>query len=121
MNYTLIHNGRLIDGTGREPLSDGAVLLKDNLIQAAGHLPEIPLPQENITRIDAGGGTILPGLIDTHVHIMLVATGLQERMTTPFSLKFYQSVGYMKDTLDAGITTVRDAGGADVGNHGRQG
>jgi imidazolonepropionase-like amidohydrolase len=71
MTYTLIHNGTLIDGNGGAPVRDGAVLVQDNRIRAVGRKAGIPLPADPVTMIDAGGGWILPGLIDTHVHLML--------------------------------------------------
>lgn len=115
MTYTLIHNGTLIDGNGGAPIKDGAVLVRDNLIRAAGRKADIPLPDAPLAMLDAGGGWIMPGLIDTHVHLMLEGIDIPRLMTTPFSLRFYQSAQYMRRTLDAGITTVRDAGGADLG------
>ncbi len=115
MTYTLIHNGTLIDGNGGAPIKDGAVLIQDDRIRAAGRKADLPLPDAPVAMIDAGGGWILPGLIDTHVHLMLEGIDIPRLMTTPFSLRFYQSTQYMRRTLDAGITTVRDAGGADLG------
>ncbi|MUV36871.1 Dihydroorotase [Lentibacillus sp. JNUCC-1] len=115
MAYTLVKNGTLIDGNGGEPIQDAAVLIKDNVIEAAGRLSDITLPTENVTEVDAGGGTILPGLIDTHVHLMMEIESLEKQLTTPFSYRFYKAVQYMKKTMDAGVTTVRDAGGTDAG------
>ena len=112
---TLIRNGTLIDGTGNPPIPDAAVLIKDNRIQAAGHADGIHLPNEPIVEIDAHGGTILPGFIDTHVHLMLEGVNIVRDMTRPFSMRFFNAVRYMKNTLDAGVTSVRDAGGADMG------
>lgn len=115
MAYTLIYNGTLIDGNGADPIPNAAVLIRDNHIQAVGRKSDIPLPGGEITKIDAGGGTILPGLIDTHVHLMLEDINIPKMMAKPFSLRFYESIGAMQRTIDAGITTVRDAGGADLG------
>jgi predicted amidohydrolase YtcJ len=70
MSYSLIFNGTLIDGNGRSPQKEAAVLIKDNQIQQVGRKADINLPDADIRRIDAGGGYILPGLIDTHVHLM---------------------------------------------------
>ncbi|MCE7861679.1 MAG: amidohydrolase family protein, partial [Chloroflexi bacterium CFX2] len=72
-------------------------------------------PDTEVTEIDAGGGYILPGMIDTHVHVMLEGVNIARDMVTPFSMRFYNSVNYLKNTIDAGITSVRDAGGADAG------
>jgi imidazolonepropionase-like amidohydrolase len=115
MSSILIRNGTLIDGTGKAPLADAAVLVKDNIIQQAGHASSIRQPDETITEIDAGGGYILPGMIDTHVHVMLEGVNIARDMVTPFSMRFYNSVNYLKNTIEAGITSVRDAGGADAG------
>ncbi|HVA57740.1 MAG TPA: amidohydrolase family protein [Gemmatimonadaceae bacterium] len=115
MTYTLIRNGTLIDGTGAAPVPNGAVLIKDDRIEAAGRLESLRRPAGAVAEIDAGGGTILPGLIDAHVHATMQNEGMMKHATTPFSLNFYLAVGYLRRTLDAGITTVRDAGGADLG------
>ncbi len=114
MTVTLIHNGTLIDGNGGAPLPNAAVLIDGNQIAAVGVLDGINVPPD-ATRIDAQGGTILPGLIDTHVHLMFEGINIPQIMTTPFSLNFYKAIRYMRRTLDAGVTSVRDAGGADVG------
>lgn len=115
MKYTLIHNGTLIDGTGQAPLSDAVVLIKDNIIEYAGDFDSLELPTEKITRIDANGGYILPGFIDCHVHLMANGFRMEDNMYDPLSLFFYKSVENMRLTLDAGVTTVRDAGLADYG------
>jgi imidazolonepropionase-like amidohydrolase len=115
MSTVLIRNGTLIDGTGKTPLADAAVLVRDNIIQQAGHVGSMRQPDEKIIEIDAGSGYILPGMIDTHVHVMLEGVNIARDMVTPFSMRFYNSVQYLKNTIDAGITSVRDAGGADAG------
>lgn len=115
MKYTLIKNGSVIDGNGGSPIANGAVLIKENRIQAVGPAADIRLPDEALTTIDARGGTILPGLIDTHVHFMLEEVDFFKLMNTPVSRQYYESVDRMRRTLEAGITSVRDAGGADLG------
>ena len=115
MKYTLIKNGTIIDGNGRSPLQKGAVLIKGNRIQAVGPASEIRLPDEQMATIDAQGGSILPGLIDTHVHFWLEEVNFLSIMNTPVSLHYYEAIERMKRTLEAGITSVRDAGGADLG------
>ena len=114
MTTTLIHNGTLIDGTGADPISDGAVLIEVDRIQAVGSLSDINVP-DDAERIDAGGGTILPGLIDAHVHMMFEIADMQTMITRPFSYNFYKATTHMRKTIAAGITTVRDAGGSDLG------
>src|SRR5699024_4470579 len=113
--YTLIKNGTLIDGNGGETVEDAAVLLNGTVIEAAGKSSEITVPREQVTEVDAGGGYILPGLIDTHVHLMMEIDSLENQLTTPFSYRFYKAVKHMRRTLEAGVTTVRDAAGTDAG------
>jgi imidazolonepropionase-like amidohydrolase len=115
MTCTLICNGTLIDGTGAAPVRDGAVLVRDDRIEAVGPLGSLKRPAGDFVEIDARGGTILPGLIDAHVHVTAQIEGMLQHAVTPFSLNFYLALGYLRRTLDAGITSVRDAGGADLG------
>ncbi len=115
MTQTLISNGTLIDGRGGEPLPGASVLVENNKIiavAASGKPLQVALDAEHI---DAGGSFILPGFIDAHVHVMFQIGKLEEALSTPFSMKFYQAIGHLRRTLDAGITSVRDAGGADLG------
>lgn len=114
MGKTVINNGRLIDGLGGQPVSDGLVVFEGNTLLYAGEAEGYTLTGDE-TVVDAGGGTILPGLIDAHVHVMMEFEGVQKRLETPFSYRFYQAAQYMRKTLDAGITSVRDALGADLG------
>ncbi len=115
MSYLLVRNGTLIDGNGGAPIKNGVILIEDNKIRSVGSLDSITLPRANVPELDAKGGYILPGLIDTHVHLMVEITSPEKAMQTPFSLHFFHAVKHMRRTLDAGITTVRDAGGADLG------
>ncbi|MCB9116802.1 MAG: amidohydrolase family protein [Caldilinea sp.] len=114
MTQSLIFNGTLIDGRGGPPIADGAVLVEEGRIVAAGARASVTA-RPDATAIDARGGWILPGLIDTHVHLMLEGLNIPRMLTTPFSYNFYKALSHMRRTIDAGITTVRDAGGADLG------
>ncbi|ELK45397.1 amidohydrolase family protein [Halobacillus sp. BAB-2008] len=114
MSYKLIKNGTLLDGTGAEPIPDAVVLINGTKIEAVGS--DIHLPEDiEVEVIDADQGYILPGLIDTHVHMVMELKDIGESLNEPFTLKFYQAIHYMKRTLDAGVTTIRDAGFTDVG------
>lgn len=116
MTYTIIRNGTLLDGNGGTPLAGAALLIEDEKVLAVGPAANLAAPAgAAVTEVDAGGGYILPGFIDTHVHLMLEGVNLLKDMMAPFSLRFYNSVHYMRRTIDAGITSVRDAGGADAG------
>lgn len=65
--------------------------------------------------IDCAGKTIIPGVIDAHVHLMSTGASNTSSFHNPFSLQFYNSVANMEKTLKGGVTTVRDAGGTDLG------
>lgn len=114
MTTTVIHNGTLIDGTGSDPIPNAVVVIEGERIIAAGTAADVTIP-DGAERIDAGGGTIMPGLIDTHVHMMFDMEVAPDAMNDPFSLRFYRAATYLRRTLDAGITSVRDAGGSDLG------
>lgn len=114
MATTLIRNGTLIDGTGARPIADGGVLIADGRIAAVGTVASLNVP-DGTTEIDVQGGHILPGLIDTHVHMMVEGMNTDEHLVRPFSYNFYRAIGFFRSTLECGITTVRDAGGTDVG------
>ncbi|PAE07243.1 aryldialkylphosphatase [Terribacillus saccharophilus] len=109
----LIRNGVVIDGTGKV-IEDAVIAIKGDRITAIGPATDfVGIDAKEV--IDAQGGYILPGLIDTHVHMMMEIKDVRESLITPFSMRFYEALTYMKRTLDAGITTVRDAGYADLG------
>lgn len=61
-----VHAGRLIDGTGAEPQEDVTILVRGERIEAVG--PEVEVP-EGAKTIDLSEATVLPGLIDMHVHL----------------------------------------------------
>ena len=65
-SITLV-NGTLIDGTGADPVPEAVVVIKGNQIVAVGSRSQVEIP-EDTQMIDVQGGTILPGLIDAHVH-----------------------------------------------------
>lgn len=115
MTYTLIHNGTLIDGTGATPIPNAAILIEDGRLKSVGTFDTLTLPNSDITRVDAQGGYILPGFIDAHVHMWHDDFDVMREMTDPLSLNFYRAIGNLKRTIEAGITTVRDAGGSDLG------
>jgi imidazolonepropionase-like amidohydrolase len=63
---TLITNGRLIDGTGKAPVPDAALVIQDGRIAYAGPAAGAPALPPDAEKIDARGGTILPGLVEAH-------------------------------------------------------
>jgi len=115
MERIAITNGSLLDCTGSEPITNAAVLIEGDRILAAGPQSEILPVEGDYRQIDAGGGMILPGFIDSHVHLMSEYVPLEQQLMTPFSYGFYKAINFFRKTLNAGITCVRDAGGMDLG------
>jgi imidazolonepropionase-like amidohydrolase len=113
--YFFIHNGTLIDGNGDEVVHNAGVLIKNTEIVSVGLEDSLKIPQGKIKRIDAQGGYILPGFIDVHSHLMLDGFMLEDNVFTPLSYYFYKGAQNLQLTLNAGITSVRDAGMADFG------
>lgn len=109
-----ILGGRLIDGLGGEPVNDAALLIEQDRIVYAGCKSKVDIPPD-AEILDAAGRTVMPGLIDAHVHMMMKDYNLERMLTTPFSYTFFEAVEHLRTTLEAGLTTVRDAGGADLG------
>jgi len=109
----VIKNARLIDGTGRDPVTGAAVLIEEDRIAAVGSVGEVAIPEgDRVETIDAAGRTLLPGLIDAHVHI----TGngdpdLLKAMKKTIPYVTLESSVNARKTLEAGFTTIRDAGG----------
>lgn len=114
MTKTIVKNGLLIDGNGGEPKDGQIIVVEGERIVYIGDEASYTASGEE-TIIDAAGGTILPGFIDTHVHMMMEFSPVQERLATPFSFMYYKAAQYLKTTLEAGITSVRDALGTDLG------
>lgn len=111
----VVKAARLFDSTSGNLLEHGVVVVSGNKILAVGS--EAPIPS-NAEVIDLGDATLLPGLIDAHVH-------LSKEAGSDWYLDYYNNVmrfpaeqalygaHYAKVTLEAGITTVRDVGSRD--------
>jgi imidazolonepropionase-like amidohydrolase len=109
----VVTNGVLIDGTGREPVPNAAVVIDDDgRVTSAGRLDNPPRDAEVI---DVSGRTIMPGLIDCHVHLFAEMKPMLDIALTPLSLRVIEAIQHAKATLDAGVTTVRDASGTPIG------
>lgn len=63
----VITNGIVVDGTGADPITDGLVAIQGNRFVAVGQAADFKIPDEVVV-VDAGGGTILPGVINSHGH-----------------------------------------------------
>lgn len=118
MTKTIIRNGTLLDCTGKDLIPNAAVLIEQDRIIACGTEEQVQAAAagEELIVLDAQGGFILPGFIDTHVHLSSEGYDLEKTLMTPFTYNFYKSMEYFRKTINAGITSVRDAGGLDLGS-----
>lgn len=109
----LLRNGLVVDGLGDEPLEGGSVLISEGVIKELG---ERVAPTADAQIVDCSGATVLPGLIDAHVHVgaTMVDFGNQSKLK-PQSLIALEMAARLRHMLDVGYTTVRDCGGADWG------
>jgi imidazolonepropionase-like amidohydrolase len=112
---TVIRADRLIDGTGAAPTDDAVLVVEDGKIAGVfpGKAPDGLVPDGTET-LEFRGCTILPGLIDTHVHLNLPGDGtmLEVVVREPDGVLVATSAFNAARALAAGITTVRDVGGA---------
>ncbi|MGQ4268382.1 amidohydrolase family protein [Nocardiopsis changdeensis] len=107
----IISGARVFDGEGFLPRADVA-FAGDTVLEVG---PDLAARYPDARTVDATGSTVLPGIIDLHVHMTTQHAGSLNAFAEPFSLQFYNSAAYLKRTLEAGVTTVRDAGGTDLG------
>jgi imidazolonepropionase-like amidohydrolase len=115
MNTLVLIKATIIDGTGAAPLPNGSVIIEGERIKEVIPGPPGRVPSDAII-IDCHNQALLPGLIDAHVHVGAVEANLIEQQRRSFySLLIIRTLKVIKEALDQGFTTVRDAGGADPG------
>jgi imidazolonepropionase-like amidohydrolase len=105
---TLFAGGRLFDGTG-SPAATGDLVVED------GRIVDVGGGLDGDEQIDCAGNLVLPGLFDCHTHVVVSGIDMLRELATPFSYQFYEAAVNLGKTLAVGITTVRDAAGADLG------
>ena len=112
----VLKGATLINGTGAPALPDATVVVDgDHIIDVGSGAAVQYSPDAQV--IDLSGMTLLPGLIDCHDHLGHSGYGLMDRweLDAPASLRHLRTAQVLKDTLDMGYTSVRDAGGLDQG------
>jgi imidazolonepropionase-like amidohydrolase len=107
----ILRGATLIDGTGAPPVRDRAVVVTDRRIAAV--VADRP-PREGAV-LDLGGLTLLPGLINCHVHLCLSGDADPSRMLSDesYAATVVNAVVRARRTVEAGVTTVRDLGGRE--------
>ena len=108
MTRTIFAGATVFDGSGAAPaIADVAV--------ADGRIAEVGVGLDGDERVDLTGQALLPGLFDCHTHVVVSQIDMMQNLQTPFSYRFFRAAANLEATLRIGITTVRDAGGADLG------
>jgi imidazolonepropionase-like amidohydrolase len=108
MTRTLFSGATVVDGTGATP-AVADIVVED------GRIVEIGSGLDGDTDVPLDGKSVLPGLFDCHTHVVVSSIDTMRLIQTPFSYRFFQAAHNLDATLRIGITTVRDAGGADLG------
>jgi len=105
---TLLLNATIVDATDPEPRT-GSILIEDGIIR---DLDAKSSSAGDCQVIDVKGKTVMPGLIDCHVHVVASTMDLAANAQLPAAIAVLRSAKIMKGMLDRGFTTVRDLGGA---------
>jgi imidazolonepropionase-like amidohydrolase len=108
MTRIVLQGGQVFDGTGSDPARADVAIEGDRIVAVASGL-------DGDEVVDVSGRTILPGLFDCHTHVCISNVDLWRIAQQPFSLEFYLAAENLRKTLAIGITSIRDAGGADLG------
>ena len=112
-------NALVYDGTGKKPINNGRILIQKDHVVAVGERDQIAANENNARIVDCTGKSVMPGLIDAHVHLVpfddnnpYTAFGLTRHSAVGWAI---ESVASARKTLEAGTTTVRDVGtGANI-------
>jgi imidazolonepropionase-like amidohydrolase len=105
-------NAAIVDGTAERPRHGMSVLVADGKI---AEVSEKAIASASARVVDLKGKTLMPGLIDCHVHVIAALTNLGQNAMMPDSYIAHRSAQIMNGMLMRGFTTVRDVAGADIG------
>ncbi len=109
---TVISNGHLVDGTGRPPIRDAVLVIHDGRIRYAGPKREGPPVPPDARRIDACGGTILPGLVEAHFHATYFDVAALEDLDIKYPVEYVTllAAANARLALECGYTAARSGG-----------
>jgi imidazolonepropionase-like amidohydrolase len=113
-NSALTHfkNFEMLDPEAGELRGGHELIVEGDKIREVSDKP-IRLAEGNV--VDCGGRTLMPGLIDSHVHVVLSEVMIRNLENVPLTLMTARAAELMRGMLDRGFTSVRDTGGADWG------
>ncbi len=111
--FKILKAARLVDGTGSPVAEQAALLIDGDRIAQIGTHETLRAPDgADAIEIDYGDATILPGLVDSHVHLIGIGDGRagDELVTLPDEVLTVQAAENVRRHLYSGVTTVRDCG-----------
>jgi imidazolonepropionase-like amidohydrolase len=112
MTSYIFTNGQFLEPGAKELRGGMEVLVEGDRIR---EVSDKPITSASATRINLRGKTIMPGLVDAHVHVIAAMVNLAENAAQPSSLATLRAAKVMHGMLMRGFTTVRDLGGAEPG------
>jgi imidazolonepropionase-like amidohydrolase len=112
MTAIIFTNCAVLDGTDSERREDHHVLVEGDRIR---EVSDRPIRSTDAETVDLKGRTLMPGLIDAHVHALAVDVPLDRLSDRPVTLMTLQAARILEGMLQRGFTTIRDAAGADGG------
>lgn len=109
---TLIHNGQVVEGTGSPPIGDGVVIVDADRIRYVGPQSQAPEVPPDATRIDARGGTIMPGLVEAHFHATYFNIRALEDLDIKYPVEYVSLLASVncRLALECGYTAARSGG-----------
>ena len=110
--WMVVRNGRLVDGTGRPPVPEAAVVIRDGRIVFAGPAAFAPTVPSEGAMLDARGGTILPGLVEAHFHPTYFNVAALEDLDIKYPVEYVTllAAANAKLALECGYTAARSGG-----------
>lgn len=112
MSDIIFRNANLFDGAGHTLLEGYDVYVEGGLIR---EVSDRPLPSATAESVDCAGRTLMPGMIDAHVHTYAANIGSGQGTRLGATYVAHYASNFLRHALDNGFTTVRDVGGGDRG------
>src|SRR5712691_5464938 len=111
--FTLITAARLLDGSGAAPIEQAALLMEDGRVLKLGRAADVRVPDgAAVERRDYAEGTILPGLVDAHTHLVAPGDGTlgDDVAKEDDDILLLQAAKNARTLLHSGVTTLRENG-----------
>lgn len=108
----LFENATLLDPEAGEARPGGSLLIEGDVIR---EVSDRPIASPSAERVDLGGRTLMPGLVDCHAHVVAGIVNLSQNALLPDALVAFRAAAIMRGMLMRGFTTVRDLAGATHG------